>query len=204
MKYLIVLFLLFSTTVLFADEVKKINANQKKNSYLIENWYFFFGLGSGYLTTNNENLNEHLDSFYNKDFEENNANMELMVYHSYNLNVLFGGGMSIFGNIYEGPEGEQVDLSNFMFVLSGIYFFDVINNGFFVRIDAGKGVSALNYELIDYNKSSTEKINNINFGIGYAFRTTKEASFDIYVLNQNLYNDKISIVTLTLNAAILW
>jgi len=203
MKYLIILIFIFLTNVLFSQEVEKSTVQKTKKTYLIENWYFLFGYGSGDSTTNNENLNEHLSNFQYNDFEKTNANMELMVYHSYNLDILFGGGISIFGSIYEGKE-EQVDLSNFMFVLSGIYFFDVINKGFFIRTDIGKGVSALNYKLTNYNKSSTEEVNNINFGIGYAFRTTKEASLDFYVLNQNLYNDKISIITFTVNAAVLW
>lgn len=204
MKYLTILIFIFLTNVLFSQDVEKSTVQKTKETYLIENWYFFFGYGSGDLTTNNENLNEHLSNFEYNDFEKTNANMELMVYHSYKSDILFGGGMSFFGSIYEGKDGEQIDLSNFMFVLSGIYFFDVINKGFFIRTDIGKAVSALNYKLNDYNKSSTEEVNNINFGIGYAFRTTKEASLDFYILNQNLYNDKISITTFTVNAAVLW
>lgn len=207
MKYLIILIFIFLTNFLFSQNVEKLTEQKIKKTqktYLIENWYFFFGYGSGDLTTNNKNLNKHLRDFEHNDFEKNNGNLELMVYHSYKSDVLFGGGMSFFGNIYEGNDGDQIDLSNFMFVLSGIYFFDVINKGFFIRTDIGKAVSALNYKLNDYNKSSTEEVNNINFGIGYAFRTTKEASLDFYILNQNLYNDKILITTLTINIAVLW
>lgn len=154
-----------------------------------ESWYLKAGLGYAKVSYPGD-VQDALDTLKNLGASSTSVAVDVGVYWPLNNQTLLGININGVGDKYS-LQGYELQVNSYLYALSGIYNFNKIRDGFFVRGDIGLAKASIttNYGF----EGSSDTGYGLGLGLGYSWEfdgwgISPEVLYTSYTIEDETYS----------------